>query len=67
MNQEEWLSESINRLSNNHVGIFAVDNKDPNTIYPLAMYPKERDLRIYFIKTSTRWSLLNSRYNAASR
>ena len=67
MDQEEWLSESINRFSNNHVGIFAVDNKDPNTIYPLTMYPKERDLRIYFIKTSTRWSLLSSRYNAASR
>ena len=62
MDQDEWMSIHTAHLSKNHIGIFAVDNKDPNSIYPFTVYPREKDLRRYFIKTSTQWSLLRSRY-----
>ena len=62
MDQEAWMSSNIDFFSNNHVGIFAVDNKDPNSIYPFTVYPKEKELRKYFIKTSSKWTLIRSRY-----
>jgi len=61
MDQDDWLSQHINNFSRNHMAILAVDNKNPNTIYPLTVYPKEKEMRIYFLKTSTRWTLVQSR------
>lgn len=66
MIQEEWMSVHMNLFSKNHIGIFAVDNIDPNNIYPLTIYPKEKELRKYFIQSGSKWALLKSRY-AASR
>jgi len=62
MDQDRWADSHLDFFSRNHIGIFAVDNKDPNSIYPLTTYPKEKELRKYFIKTSSSWTQLRSRY-----
>ena len=64
MDQDQWMSDNIEKFSNNHVGMYAVDNLDPNSIYPLTVYPKDKDLRKYFIKKSTQWTLLKTRDTA---
>ena len=64
MDQDQWMSENIERFSTNHIGMYAVDNLDPNSIYPLTLYPRDKGLRTYFIKKSTQWTLLKSRDTA---
>jgi hypothetical protein len=39
-----------------------VDNRDPNMIYPFSVYPKEKDLFVYFVKTSRLWRTVKDRY-----
>lgn len=60
--QERWISEQSEYLSVNRIGIYGVDNRDPNSIYAFASYPKDRDLSRYFMKTSPRWALVRGRY-----
>ncbi|HBN27185.1 MAG TPA: hypothetical protein DD405_06930 [Desulfobacteraceae bacterium] len=64
LDQDQWMAENIEKFSTNHVGLYAVDNLDPNSIYPLTIYPKDKDLRRYFIKKSTQWTLLKTRDTA---
>ena len=64
MDQDQWMSDNIEKFATNHVGMYAVDNLDPNSIYPLTVYPKDKDLRKYFIKKSTQWTLLKTRDTA---
>ena len=60
--QERWVSINIEYLSVNRIGIYGVDNRDPNCIYPFAVYPRDKELMRYFMKMSPRWSMVRARY-----
>ena len=60
--QEYWLTTSNEHLSIHRVGLFAVDNLDPNRIYPLTIYTKERELFKYMVNASRQWSVVKGRY-----
>ena len=60
--QEKWVSKNIEYLSVNRIGVYGVDNRDPNCIYPFTIYPRDRELMRYFMRISPRWSLAKARY-----
>ena len=60
--QENWLLSSSEYLSTHRIGVFAVDNIDPNRIYPLTIYTKERELFKYMVNASRHWSVVRGRY-----
>jgi len=62
LEQERWISQYQSYFSNHRIGIYAVDNKDPNIMYPFSVYPKGKDLFIYFVKTSRLWRTVKDRY-----
>ena len=62
--QEQWIYKHGEYLSVQRIGVYAVDNWDPNRIYPLTIYSRGRDLAGYFVTTSQQWSLIRSRYVA---
>ena len=55
---ENCLTSSGDRLTRYKIGVYAVDNKNPNIIYPLTAYPKERDLMVYFMRTTRHWEMM---------
>lgn len=60
--QDRWISENQSYFANHRIGIYAVDNKDPNIIYPFSLNPKDRELFVYFVKTSRLWRTVKDRY-----
>lgn len=60
--QEAWLSQQEEFLALHRIGVYAVDNLDPNTIYPFTVYPKALELRKYFMQTSRSWPFVKQRY-----
>ena len=60
--QERWVYTNEEYLSAHRVGIYAVDNLDPNRIYPWTIYPGVKELMRYFMITTQQWSLIRSRY-----
>lgn len=60
--QERWVSRNQDYLSVQRIGVYGVDNQDPNTLYPFTVYPGNLDLKRYFMVTSQQWSLVRSRY-----
>jgi len=60
--QERWIARNQDYLSVQRIGVFAVDNIDPNRIYPFTIYPKNRALMQYFVRMSSQWSMVRSRY-----
>ncbi|MDO8473694.1 MAG: hypothetical protein Q7T05_07755 [Dehalococcoidia bacterium] len=60
--QERWVSRNQDYLAVQRIGVFGVDNQDPNTIYPFTIYPSMLDLKRYFMVTSQQWSMVRSRY-----
>ncbi|MBI2857453.1 MAG: hypothetical protein HYX90_00125 [Chloroflexi bacterium] len=60
--QERWVSRNQDYLAVQRIGVYGVDNQDPNTIYPFTVYPSLLDLKRYFMVTSQQWSLVRSRY-----
>jgi hypothetical protein len=60
--QERWIARNQDYLSVQRIGVFAVDNLDPNRIYPFTIYPKARALMQYFVRMSPQWSMVRSRY-----
>ena len=60
--QDYWLTTNNEHLSIHRVGLFAVDNIDPNRIYPLTIYTKERELFKYMVNASRQWSVVKGRY-----
>ncbi|MHC1579211.1 MAG: hypothetical protein ACXQTZ_00900 [Candidatus Alkanophagales archaeon] len=55
---ESWLAGPGDRLSKHKIGVYAVDNKNPNIIYPLTAYPKDRELMAYFMRTTRHWEVM---------
>jgi hypothetical protein len=60
--QEFWLTVNSEYLSIHRIGLFAVDNLDPNRIYPHTIYPKEREIFRYMVNSSRQWSVVRGRY-----
>lgn len=60
--QERWISEKSEYLAVNRIGVYSVDNRDPNSIYVFATYPKDRELSRYFMKVALRWAMVRARY-----
>ncbi|MFC1944996.1 hypothetical protein ACFLX5_05945 [Chloroflexota bacterium] len=60
--QERWVSRNQERLSMHNIGIYGVDNQDPNRIYSFTIYPGAIDMKRYFMTTTMQWPLVRSRY-----
>jgi len=60
--QDFWLTANNEYLSIHRIGLFAVDNLDPNRIYPHTIYPKEKEIFRYMINSSRQWSVVKGRY-----
>ena len=60
--QERWMWRNQEYLSAHRIGVYAVDNVDPNRLYAFTIYPRERELRRFFIATAPQWSLVRERY-----
>ncbi|RJQ29905.1 MAG: hypothetical protein C4589_04250 [Peptococcaceae bacterium] len=60
--QERWVARHQEYLSVQRVGVYGVNNQDPNKIYPFTVYPSAIELKRYFMITSQQWSLVRSRY-----
>jgi len=60
--QESWITQNLEYLSAHRIGVYGVDNLDPNRIYPFTVYPRPRELMRYFLWTSQQWSFVRSRY-----
>lgn len=60
--QENWIYQYQEYLATHRIGLYGVDNQDPNRIYPFSVYPKELELVRYFMTTMSQWSLVRARY-----
>jgi len=60
--QEHWISSNMDSLTSHGIGIYAVNNTDPNRIYAFTNYPKSKPLMKYFVTTTQQWELARSRY-----
>ncbi|RJP57130.1 MAG: hypothetical protein C4549_05570 [Deltaproteobacteria bacterium] len=60
--QEFWLTVNSEYLSIHRIGLFAVDNLDPNRVYPHTVYAKEREIFRYMVNSSRQWSVVRGRY-----
>lgn len=63
--QERWISKNEEYLSTHHIGVYAVDNLNPNQIYAFTVYPKAKEFRRYFMITSGQWTSVRDRYVAS--
>ena len=60
--QEAWVMAHVDGLSTHRVGVYGVDNADPNRIYPFTIYPQVRGLLRYFVATSRQWQDVRAQY-----
>ena len=60
--QEGWMARNQEYLSGHRIGVYGVDNLDPNRIFPFTIYPKPRELMRYFLYTAQSWHMARSRY-----
>jgi len=60
--QENWFREHGEPLAGHRIGVYGVNNSDPNLIFPFTIYPRERDLARYFMYTGPQWSILRNKY-----
>lgn len=62
LSQERWILRNQESLAANRIGVYAVDNWNPNLIYAFGVHPTARELKKYFMTTGPKWSLVRSRY-----
>ena len=60
--QERWVQRNQEHLAINRIGVYAVDNWNPNLIYAFSVHPGQKDLKRYFMMTGSKWELVRSRY-----
>jgi len=60
--QERWIQRHQERLTINRIGVFGVDNWNPNLLYAFSVHPGQKDLKRYFMMTGSKWDLVRSRY-----
>ena len=62
LTQERWILRHMEKLTINRIGVFGVDNWNPNLLYAFSVHPGQRDLKRYFMMTGSKWELVRSRY-----
>jgi len=60
--QESWILANIDKLSAYRIGVYGIDNSDPNRVYPFTIYPQVRGLLRYFVAASRQWQDARSQY-----
>ena len=60
--QEAWVGQHQEYLSAHRIGVYGVDNLDPNRLYPFTVYPRPKELMRYFLYTAQQWSFVRSRW-----
>ena len=60
--QESWVMANVDKLSSHRVGVYGVDNSDPNRIYPFTIYPQVYGLLRYFVASSRQWQDVRTQY-----
>jgi len=60
--QESWIMTNIDKLSAYRIGVYGIDNSDPNRVYPFTVYPQVRGLLRYFVAASRQWQDSRSQY-----
>lgn len=60
--QEAWVMANIDKLSAYRIGVYGVDNSDPNRVYPFTIYPQVRGLLRYFVAASRQWQDARTQY-----
>jgi len=64
LHQDRWMFRNTEYLAANRIGIYAVDNWNPNLIYGFTIYPQSRELKRYFMVTASQWQMVRQRYVA---
>ena len=63
LQQEHWLRIHGEFLAMHRIGIYTVNNKNPNQIFPFTIYPqKDRELARYFMSTVQQWPIMRDKY-----
>jgi hypothetical protein len=62
LTQERWILRHQERLMINRIGVYGVDNWNPNLLYAFSVHPGQKDLKRYFMMTGSKWELVRSRY-----
>lgn len=65
--QENWYREHGEYLSAHRVTVMAVNNFDPNLIFPFTIYPREREMARYLVHTGPQWSILRNKYLSSKK
>lgn len=60
--QESWVMANTDRLGTHRIGVYGVDNADPNRIYPFTIYPQVHGLVRYFSAASRQWQDVRTQY-----
>lgn len=60
--QESWVLANTDMLSTHRIGVYGVDNSDPNRIYPFTIYPQVHGLVRYFVAASRQWQDVRTQY-----
>ena len=60
--QERWIWNHEEYLGMHHIGVYGVDNWNPNRLYAFTVYPRERELKRFFMATTAQWALVRDRY-----
>lgn len=63
LQQEHWLRNHGELLAAHRIGVYTVNNKNPNQIFPFTIYPrKDRELARYFMYTVQQWPVMRDKY-----
>ena len=63
LQQEQWLRVNGEFLAAHRIGVYAVNNKNPNQIFPFTVYPrKDRELARYFMYAVQQWPVMRDKY-----
>jgi hypothetical protein len=63
LQQEHWLRQHGEFLAAHRIGVYTVNNKNPNQIFPFTVYPrKDHELARYFIYTVQQWPVMRDKY-----
>ncbi|OGO07776.1 MAG: hypothetical protein A2Y61_07525 [Chloroflexi bacterium RBG_13_60_13] len=62
LTEERWTLRNQEFLAANRIGVYAVDNWNPNLIFAFGVHPSPREIKKYFMTTGPKWSLVRSRY-----
>ena len=63
LQQEHWLRQHGELLAAHRIGVYTVNNKNPNQVFPFTVYPrKDLELARYFMHTVQQWPTMRDKY-----